>query len=299
MLALLLVARHLPRIADVRLQAGDPGGSQRHAEQPPQRLHLADHVQHAVDRQQRYRRATASIAPAWALSQSYSTLTDSLWYPPATVGNSSATVTPYDSNNLEVPRAMGGTCYSMGLMLAYNQFSGNSALQLQHGVSHVRLTPAAAAAWAHRRSLSSRPTVRRTRPLQATFRQQRSVQLLLQGPLQQASPSTSEYPSNVNGYNDNDPTVVTQIMTLVNQLAALSSAQGYSTPSRSRCCCIALPSVRRSLRRASARSARCRLRGNVNDGMPSYKIINGNASTYRQICNRHSPPSFRTESKSR
>ena len=42
------------------------------------------------------------------------------------------TVTPYDSNNLEVPRAYGGTCYSMGLMLAYNQFSGNTSLrQLQ------------------------------------------------------------------------------------------------------------------------------------------------------------------------
>ena len=36
------------------------------------------------------------------------------------------TVTPYDPNNLEVPRAMGGTCYAMGLMLAYNQFSGNA-----------------------------------------------------------------------------------------------------------------------------------------------------------------------------
>ncbi len=62
------------------------------------------------------------------LRQNYSTLTDSLWYPPATVGIPTATVTPYDADNLEVPRAMGGTCYAMGLMLAYNQLSCNSAL---------------------------------------------------------------------------------------------------------------------------------------------------------------------------
>ena len=83
------------------------------------------------------------------LSQSYSTLTDSLWYPPATVGNPSATVSPYDSDNLEVPRAMGGTCYAMGLMLAYNQFSGNSAL-LNYNTATIPAfsptTPAAAAA---------------------------------------------------------------------------------------------------------------------------------------------------------
>ncbi len=63
------------------------------------------------------------------LGQNYSNMQDSLWYPPATVGNSSATVTPYDSNNIEVPRAQGGTCYAYALMLAYNQFSGNTTLQ--------------------------------------------------------------------------------------------------------------------------------------------------------------------------
>ena len=46
------------------------------------------------------------------LGQNYSALTASLWYPPATI-SSSSTVTPYDANNLEVPRAMGGTCYAM------------------------------------------------------------------------------------------------------------------------------------------------------------------------------------------
>ena len=73
------------------------------------------------------------------LGQNYSNMQDSLWYPPATVGNSSATVTPYDCNNIEVPRATGGTCYSMPLMLAYNQFSANSTLlNLQHGTAGRR-----------------------------------------------------------------------------------------------------------------------------------------------------------------
>src|SRR5207247_4108153 len=63
------------------------------------------------------------------LSRNYSNMQESLWYPPATVGNSNATVTPYDSNNIEVPRAFGSTCYAYPLMVAYNQFSGNTSLQ--------------------------------------------------------------------------------------------------------------------------------------------------------------------------
>src|SRR5439155_24603155 len=63
------------------------------------------------------------------LSRNYSNMQDALWYPPSTVGNSNATVTPYDTNNIEVPRAFGGTCYAYPLMVAYNQFSGNTALQ--------------------------------------------------------------------------------------------------------------------------------------------------------------------------
>ena len=95
------------------------------------------------------------------LSQSYSLLTDSLWYPPATVGNPTATVSPYDADNLEVPRATGGTCYAMGLMLAYNQFSGNSALLNYNTATYTACLPttrAAAAARVRRRSSSSRPT---------------------------------------------------------------------------------------------------------------------------------------------
>src|SRR5690606_12156611 len=66
--------------------------------------------------------------PLVGLSRNYSRMQEALWYPPSTLGTNN-TIRPYDDDeNLEVPRAMGGTCYSMGLMLAYNQFSANSTL---------------------------------------------------------------------------------------------------------------------------------------------------------------------------
>jgi hypothetical protein len=48
------------------------------------------------------------------LSRNYSNMIESLWYPPATVGSSTATVTPYDSDNTEVPRAARGTSSTTG-----------------------------------------------------------------------------------------------------------------------------------------------------------------------------------------
>ncbi len=100
------------------------------------------------------------------LGMNYSNMQDSLWYPPATVGSSSSTVTPYDANNLEVPRAMGGTCYSMGLMpwpLTAVQRQ-HVAEDLQPRVNHPAML-AATAATARRRSSSSRPTGPQTPPL--------------------------------------------------------------------------------------------------------------------------------------
>jgi hypothetical protein len=92
-----------------------------------------------------------------------------------------------------------------------------------------------------------------------------------------ANPNASEYPSNVNGYNDNDPTVTSQIYSLCTQLAALDSAGGYGTTSHPVLIhCLAfgpagtdgLPTL-----------IKMQQIGNVNDGMPSYKVVNGNAST--------------------
>jgi hypothetical protein len=64
------------------------------------------------------------------LGGSYSSMINSLWYPP---NSSSADVRPWDSNDKLTPRAHGdydcNTTTDYGLMLAYNQFSGSSNLQ--------------------------------------------------------------------------------------------------------------------------------------------------------------------------
>jgi hypothetical protein len=67
--------------------------------------------------------------PVSSLSNSYSTLVNTLWYPP---NSGSSDVTPWDSNGLNTPHAHGdydaNTATSYGFMLAYNQFSSNSTL---------------------------------------------------------------------------------------------------------------------------------------------------------------------------
>jgi Flp pilus assembly protein TadG len=68
--------------------------------------------------------------PISSLGRNYTTLINSLWYPP---NSGSADVRPWDTNGGLVPRAHGDYCSntatSYGLMLAYNQLSGNTSLQ--------------------------------------------------------------------------------------------------------------------------------------------------------------------------
>jgi hypothetical protein len=69
-------------------------------------------------------------SPLSTAGRDYSAMINSIWYPP---NSSSADVRPWDSNGNSTPRAHGdydsNTATSYGLMLAYNQFSGNAALQ--------------------------------------------------------------------------------------------------------------------------------------------------------------------------
>jgi hypothetical protein len=69
-------------------------------------------------------------SPISTAGRSYSTMINSLWYPP---NSSSADVTPWSSNGNLIPNAHAdydsNTATSYGLMLAYNQFSGSSTLQ--------------------------------------------------------------------------------------------------------------------------------------------------------------------------
>jgi Flp pilus assembly protein TadG len=212
------------------------------------------------------------------LSQDFTSLTESLWYPPSTVGNSSATVSPYDSNNLEVPRSMGGTCYAIGLMLAYNQFSGSSSL-----LNYNTGKPAGDAGGNGRKG-AQKIIIFETdgapnTTASATFTNGGSYNSYYRIRYNSSSPGASEYPASVNGYNDNDSAVVTQIMTLVNQLAAFDSAQGYSTASKPLLLhCLAFgPQITAA---GLTTLSQMQTAGNVTDNMPSYKVINGNTSTY-------------------
>jgi Flp pilus assembly protein TadG len=68
--------------------------------------------------------------PISSLGRNYTSIVNSLWYPP---NSSSSDVRPWDANGKLTPRAHGdydsNTATSYGLMLAYNQLSGNTALQ--------------------------------------------------------------------------------------------------------------------------------------------------------------------------
>ncbi len=65
------------------------------------------------------------------LNRNYSAMINSLWYPPNST--TTADVTPWDANGSQTPSAdndfVSNTATQHGLMLAYNQFSGASALQ--------------------------------------------------------------------------------------------------------------------------------------------------------------------------
>ncbi len=212
-----------------------------------------------------------------ALGQNFTNLNECLWYPPATLGNSSATVTPYDSANLEVPRAMGGTCYAMGLMLAYNQLSGNSSLQ-----SFNPGQPSGDAGGNGRRG-AQKIVIFETdgcpnTTASATFQNNGSYQSYYKVRYNSTTPSLSDFPSNVNGYADSDPTVVAQIQSIVTQLAAQDTANGFSTSTRPFLLhCLAFgPQINST---AISTLNQMQTTGNVTDNMPNYKIIDGNSST--------------------
>jgi Flp pilus assembly protein TadG len=211
-----------------------------------------------------------------ALGQNYTYLSDSLWYPPATYGNSSGTVSCYDSNNVEVPRAIGGTCYPIALMLAYNQFSSNSSLQTYNPGEPT------GDAGGNGRQGAQKIIIFETDgapdcTASAAFVNYGAYQSYYQVRYNSSNPSASDFPTGVVYGADNNSAVVAQIVTLCTQIAASTSAGGYSTPSHPVLInCIAFgPQGTDGL----ATLNQMQTIGNVNDGMPSYKIINGNAAT--------------------
>jgi hypothetical protein len=85
-----------------------------------------------------YSTGTYNYTPV-PMGQNYNGLTDALWFAPETVAKQTFASTgttemcPYDTAMSDVPRAVGGTCYAMGLMLAYNQFNSDPAERTYDG----------------------------------------------------------------------------------------------------------------------------------------------------------------------
>ena len=129
---------------------------------------------------------------------------------------------------------MGGTCYAMGLMLAYNQFSANTSL-----VTYNPARPAGDAGGNGRRGAQKiiifetdgAPNTTATRHAQQPGHRTTAITRVRYN---SASPGSSEFPTGISGYTDNASTVTTQIYSLCTQLAALDTASppGYSTPSK-------------------------------------------------------------------
>ncbi len=172
-------------------------------------------------------------APRVGLGQNFTALQNSLWYPPAVVNGTASTVTPYDTYNLEVPRAMGGTCYAMPLMQCYNQFSANSTLV------NYNAGATSGNAGGNGRNGAQKLIIFETdgapnTTASANFYNGGANNSYYNIRYNSASPASSEFPSGITQYSDNSSTVTSQIYTICNQICALTSASpaGYSTSTK-------------------------------------------------------------------
>lgn len=212
------------------------------------------------------------------MGRDYARMQDALWYPPSTLGNANATVRPYSSDNLDVPRAFGGTCYAMGLMQAYNQFSGNTTL--------LNFNPAEPAgdAGGNGRKGAQKVVIFETDGMPntaatASFANFGAHESFYRIRYNSASPSTSEFP---NVSSPSYATVTAQIYGVCQRIAALETDNppGYSSNSKKALIhCIGFGPVfsPTSPERSAAINVLNQMQtiGNVTDGMPPYKVIYG------------------------
>jgi Flp pilus assembly protein TadG len=217
------------------------------------------------------------------LSRNYANMQDALWYPPATIGNPSATVTPYDSRNIEVPRAYGGTCYAYPLMLAYNQFSGNTSLQNYSSGQPTGDAGGMGRKGAQKLIIFETDGAPNT-TASANFTNSGAYNSFYNVRYNYSNPGGSEFPTNVDYEGDLDSVVTDQIYAICNQLCASESASspGYSGASKKvKIHCIGFGPYFAGSQAAAAKDClnQMQLIGDVNDGMPDYKIIYGNQSS--------------------
>jgi Flp pilus assembly protein TadG len=170
------------------------------------------------------------------LSRNYSMMSDALFFPPSTLTSYDSSNPPriFDSNNSEVPRPGGGTCFSMGLMLAYNQFSTNTALQtynpspaLQGDAGGMGRRGAYKMVILETDGIPNVMASASFRKATGTGGANASYYAIRYN---SSKPSSSEFPS-VSSTSDNSSSVTSQIYGLASQLCALetSSSPGFST----------------------------------------------------------------------
>jgi hypothetical protein len=174
--------------------------------------------------------------PRVPLGRLYQRMQDALWFPPSTLDsyNSASPVSMWAADNNEVPRAWGETSFAMGLMLAYNQFSGNTSLQTYNPGG------LAGDAGGLGRKGAQRLVILETdglpnRTATATFNPQVSSSGVNQSwysiRYNSTTPANSEFPSSTL-YNNNDTTVTSEIYSVARQLVASETAAspGFGSP---------------------------------------------------------------------
>jgi Flp pilus assembly protein TadG len=166
------------------------------------------------------------------LGQDYVSMQNSLWFAPRLLANRTPEIRPHDNNGLDittVPRANGGTCYSMPLMLAYNQFSGSAMLQT-YAASPAPLGQAGGKGRKGAQKLIIFETdgmVNTT--ASANFTNAGAYNSYYNVRIKDGTSGTyNEYPT---GVSSNVATATTQATTIASQICALDTANppGYST----------------------------------------------------------------------
>jgi Flp pilus assembly protein TadG len=162
------------------------------------------------------------------LGKNYPLMINALFFPLETLNadgtNNNSLISPYDAGNIDVPRAYGGTCYSMGLMLAYNQFQYTSTTDtaLRRWISPSASVPEGVAGGEGRKGTQKIVILctdgAPNQTADASLNSSGSVKYYAVR-YDSSNLSRSEFPS-CNGYADNDPTVTSQVYSIIDQMKA-------------------------------------------------------------------------------
>jgi hypothetical protein len=166
------------------------------------------------------------------LGRNYQNLKDSLWFPPTTVTGGVSSVTPYDPDFDQVPRANGGTTPEMGFLITYNMFSSsvtNLRLYSQPTSTYKGFAGGMGRKGASRLVIFETDGVPNTEA-QATLAGSGSdsyYPIRVYNPSNMGDPNNVEWPKQTSGSYANS-----QVFGIVTQICAQTTANppGYSTP---------------------------------------------------------------------